>query len=105
MEGLRSLYRKKRDLICDAFVAAGLPECRPEATLYVWQKVPEGYTSLSFAERLLDPEIAAVVTPGNWISEETPAGNPGEGFVRLALVPTVDRCEEVARRIARADFR
>ncbi len=105
VEGLRSLYRKKRDLICDAFVAAGLPECRPEATLYVWQKVPEGYTSLSFAERLLDPEIAAVVTPGNWISEETPAGNPGEGFVRLALVPTVDRCEEVARRIARADFR
>jgi len=104
VEGLRSLYRKKRDLVCDAFVAAGLAECRPEATLYVWQRVPEGYTSLSFAERLLDPGIAAVVTPGNWISEETPGGNPGEGFVRLALVPTVERCEEVARRIARASF-
>ena len=104
VEGLRALYRRKRDLICDAFVSAGLAECRPEATLYIWQRVPGGYTSLSFAERLLDPSIAAAVTPGNWISEPTPDGNPGEGFVRLALVPTVEQCEEVARRIAKSKF-
>lgn len=104
VEGLRALYRRKRDLICDAFVSAGLAECRPEATLYIWQRVPGGYTSLSFAERLLDPSIAVAVTPGNWISEPTPDGNPGEGFVRLALVPTVEQCEEVARRIAKSKF-
>lgn len=104
IEQLRALYRKKRDLICDAFVAAGLPECRPEATLYVWQQVPKGYTSLSFAEKLLDPVIAAVVTPGSWISEATPAGNPGEGFVRLALVPTVEQCAQVAERISGMSF-
>jgi len=104
VEELRKLYMKKRDLICDAFVSAGLSECRPEATLYVWQRVPDGYSSLSFAERLLDPSIAAVVTPGSWISEPSPEGNPGEGFVRLALVPTVEQCERVASRIANFKF-
>lgn len=104
VEALRGLYRRKRDLIVDAFVAAGLPECRPEATLYIWQRVPEGETSVSFTERLLDPSIAIVVTPGNMVSEPTPAGNPGEGYVRLALVPTVEECETVARRLARASF-
>jgi aspartate/methionine/tyrosine aminotransferase len=42
-----------------------------------------------------------VVTPGSWLS--SPAGDgtdPGEGFVRLALVPTVEECEEAARRLA-----
>ncbi|HPQ81906.1 MAG TPA: aminotransferase class I/II-fold pyridoxal phosphate-dependent enzyme [bacterium] len=104
VEELRKLYMKKRDLICDAFVSAGLSECRPEATLYVWQRVPDGYSSLSFAERLLDPSIAAAVTPGSWISEPSPEGNPGEGFVRLALVPTVEQCERVASRIANFKF-
>lgn len=104
VEELRGLYRKKRDLIVDAFVAAGLPECRPEATLYIWQRVPEGETSASFAERLLGPAIAIVVTPGSMVSERAPAGNPGEGYVRLALVPTLNQCEEVARRLARSSF-
>lgn len=98
---LRRLYKKKRDLICGAFKSAGLKNCTPDATLYIWQRVPDGHTSLSFAQKLLDPSIAAVVTPGNWVSSDTPAGNPGEGFVRLALVPTVEECEIVAERIAR----
>jgi LL-diaminopimelate aminotransferase len=102
VEALRALYRKKRDLVVDAFVAAGLPECRPEATLYLWQRVPEGMTSVDFATALLDPAIAIVATPGSWISEPTPEANPGEGYVRLALVPTVRECEEAARRIRTA---
>ncbi|MFA4874517.1 MAG: aminotransferase class I/II-fold pyridoxal phosphate-dependent enzyme [bacterium] len=99
VENLRQLYRQKRDLIVDAFVAAGLPECRPAATLYIWQRVPEGITSVAFAEKLLDPSIAIVATPGNWISEPTPDGNPGEGFVRLALVPSIEECAMAAERI------
>lgn len=100
VEALRDLYRKKRDIIVESFVAAGLAECRPGATLYIWQRVPEGMTSVQFAEALLDPEIAVVATPGNWISEQTPEGNPGEGYVRLALVPTMEECEQAARGIA-----
>lgn len=104
VEQLREHYRRKRDIMVDAFVAAGLPECRPEATLYIWQRVPEGMSSVAFAERLLDPTIAMVTTPGNWVSEQTPDGNPGEGFVRLALVPTVEECTAAAERI-RANLR
>jgi LL-diaminopimelate aminotransferase len=83
----------------NAFAQAGLPECRPHATLYIWQRVPDDMTSVEFAELLLDPRIALITTPGNWISENTPQGNPGEGFVRLALVPSVERCEIAAERI------
>lgn len=101
---LRKLYRKKRDLIVDGFAKAGLMRCEPQATLYVWQKVPAGYTSVSFAERLLEPDIAIVTTPGNWVSESTPQGNPGEGFVRLALVPTVEQCRQVGEKLASVRF-
>ncbi len=101
VESLRDLYREKRDIVVDGFMRAGLSECRPKATLYIWQRVPEGVTSVEFAEMLLDPEIAVVATPGNWISEEMPDGNPGEGFVRLALVPSVEECRTAAERIAR----
>jgi LL-diaminopimelate aminotransferase len=99
VERLRELYKTKRDILVDAFVGAGLPECRPSATLYIWQKVPQGMTSLAFAEKLLDPDIAMVTTPGNWISESSDSGNPGEGFVRLALVPSVQDCTLAAQRI------
>lgn len=101
VEELRQLYRRKRDIIVDAFTEAGLSECRPQATLYIWQKIPEGLTSVEFAGLLLDPKIALVTTPGNWISEDTPQGNPGEGFVRLALVPSVENCERAAERIVK----
>ncbi|MEE8583141.1 MAG: aminotransferase class I/II-fold pyridoxal phosphate-dependent enzyme, partial [Dehalococcoidales bacterium] len=48
------------------------------ASLYVWAKVPEGYTSLEFANDLLE-EVGVVVTPGIGY------GKHGEGFVRLSL--------------------
>ncbi len=99
VEDLRGLYRKKRDAIADAFAEAGLPDCRPAATLHMWQRVPEGFSSVEFAERLLDPKIAIVVTPGAWVSDEAHGVNPGEGFVRLSLVPSIEECHEVAQRI------
>ncbi|PIR26291.1 MAG: LL-diaminopimelate aminotransferase [Deltaproteobacteria bacterium CG_4_10_14_0_2_um_filter_43_8] len=99
VEELRALYRTKRDIIVEAFVDAGLPECKPEATLYMWQPVPKGMTSVEFAQKLLDPNIAMVTTPGNWVSSEVRGVNPGEGFVRLALVPSVEECKEAAKRI------
>lgn len=99
---MREEYRRKRDVLADAFEGLGLPASRPESTLYLWQRVPEGQTSVEFAKRLLDPEVAIVVTPGTWLSSATEDGtDPGEGFVRLALVPTLAECEDAARRLAR----
>lgn len=93
-------YQEKRDILIDAFTSLGLPEAKTEATFYIWQKVPEGMTSEEFAKKLLAPEIAVVATPGSWISDETADGlNPGEGFVRFALVPTVEQVKEAAEKI------
>ena len=97
----REEYRVKRDIVCDGLREAGLPECRPAATLYVWQRVPEGMTSVEFARALLRPEIGIVVTPGSWIALDGTDGNPGEGYVRLALVPSVGDCRRAAEKLAR----
>lgn len=98
---LRTLYRTKRDIIAEAFSTIGLSECRPAATLHYWQRIPKATTALSFAERLLDPKIAIVSTPGNWISANAHGINPGENFIRLSLVPSVDECRTAAERIVK----
>jgi LL-diaminopimelate aminotransferase len=104
VEAMREEYRAKRDLICDAFVAAGAPDCRSEATMYVWQRAPEGLSAEDFAKRLLDPAVALVTTPGTWLSSARGDDDPGEGHIRLALVPTMEECEEAARRIRTLSF-
>jgi LL-diaminopimelate aminotransferase len=99
---LREEYRAKRDLVARAFVELGLPDCTPEATLYLWQKGPPGMSSEEFARRLLEPEVALVATPGTWLSERVADGtNPGEGYVRLALVPTIEESREAVKRLRR----
>ncbi len=84
VETARLDYKKKRDIMVDALTSAGLAECRPKATIYIWQKVPEGMSSVDFAKKLLDKDIGVVTTPGSWISNTVNEENPGEGFVRLA---------------------
>lgn len=100
VEKMRAEYKIKRDLLVDAFKRIKLPDCTPDATIYLWQKVPDGMTSVEFAQKLLSPEIAIVTTPGSWISDKTENGlNPGEGYVRFALVPSIKNTREAARRI------
>ena len=100
VEAMRREYREKRDIMVEAFVAVGLPDCTPEATLYIWQKVPDGMTSEEFTRLLLREDMAIVCTPGPWISNPAPDGsNPGKGHVRFALVPGHEAVREAARRI------
>ncbi|OHD24323.1 MAG: hypothetical protein A2064_04715 [Spirochaetes bacterium GWB1_66_5] len=101
VEGFRREYRAKRDLLCAALVKAGLPDCTPASTLYVWQRVPKGMSSVQFATFLLDEKLAVVTTPGSWIAEPTADGkNPGEGYVRFALVPSLEDTRLAAERLA-----
>lgn len=105
VEEMREGYRAKRDILVDALVAAGLPRCEPEGTIYVWQRVPEGMTSLEFTAQLMKPETAVVCIPGSLIAEAVEGGlNPGEGFVRFALTPTLEDVERAAERIAAQSF-
>ncbi|MBI2612699.1 aminotransferase class I/II-fold pyridoxal phosphate-dependent enzyme [Candidatus Kaiserbacteria bacterium] len=98
VETMRALYRAKRDALLAGLSQLGLPVREVEATFYVWQKVPKD--DIVFAERLLHPSIGIVVTPGSLISDPCEGNaNPGKGYVRFALVPSLSRVEEAVRRL------
>jgi acetylornithine aminotransferase len=88
----REIFRAKRDRFLRFFAEHGLEADASEATLYLWVKVPAGETSGGYARRLLEEGI--VVAPGT-------AFGAGEGYVRVALVPTLAECEEAVRAWAR----
>ncbi|HVG94883.1 MAG TPA: aminotransferase class I/II-fold pyridoxal phosphate-dependent enzyme [Planctomycetota bacterium] len=105
VKAFRQEYRVKRDVLVKGLVAAGLPDCTPDSTLYVWQRVPAGMSGVEFAQRLLDPAVAVVCTPGEWLSDPVADGsNPGAGHVRFALVPSLADTKAAASRIANLRF-
>ncbi len=105
VERFRAEYREKRDILCEALISAGLEDCTPASTLYIWQKVPAGMSSLNFAALLLEEKIAIVTTPGAWIAEKTDLGeNPGDEYVRFALVPSIEKTMLAAKRIRNLKF-
>jgi LL-diaminopimelate aminotransferase len=89
------IYRRRRDLLAEALVSVGMQVPKPKATVYMWVPVPEGYTSGSFAEQVLE-QAGVVVTPGRGY------GPAGEGFVRLSLTTPDDRIAEAVGRIERS---
>ncbi|MEK7156423.1 MAG: aminotransferase class I/II-fold pyridoxal phosphate-dependent enzyme [Patescibacteria group bacterium] len=98
VEGMRRLYREKRNILEKALQEIGLEPVQSAATFYLWQKVPG--SDVAFAEKLLDPAIGIVVTPGSLISDTCEGGiNPGEGYVRFALVPSLAEIQEAAKRL------
>jgi|TARA_B100001971_G_C18235984_1_gene567228 LL-diaminopimelate aminotransferase len=97
VKSAREDYKKKRDILADAFTSIGLEDCKPKAAIYIWQKVPG--KSVDFAKKLLQKDIAVVTTPGTWISNTVDNFNPGEGYIRLALVPTISECKKAGEKI------
>src|SRR6476659_9294771 len=73
-----AVYARRRDLVVDALREIGVRVQPPRGTIYVWAPVPEGHTSASFAELVLE-EAAVVVSPGSMY------GPSGEGFFRISL--------------------
>ena len=102
----RTLYKQRADVLTQALAKIGLEPATPQGAFYLWQKVPQGMTSVEFAQKLLDPQIALVVTPGAWISDECTLNdgntiNPGEGYVRFALVPSLKQTKDAAERLVK----
>ena len=90
---MSAIYRRRRDLMIEALAGIGLPAEPPQATPYIWVHVPDGHTSETFTELVLD-EAGVVVSPG-------PSFGPsGEGYVRVSLTVADERLEEAASRIA-----
>lgn len=91
----RALYRRKFELVTP-MLAEVLDVRLPDAGFYLWAGVPGSDTE--FARGLLAQYNVAVL-PGSFLARETPAGNPGAGRIRMALVAEVEECLEAARRI------
>jgi LL-diaminopimelate aminotransferase len=87
------ILQKRRDKLLKAIEKIGLKVKIPKAAFYIWAKVPEGYTSVSFTEKLLD-EAGIAVTPG------TGYGKQGEGYIRLSLTIPDERLEEGINRLS-----
>jgi LL-diaminopimelate aminotransferase len=89
------LYKRRRDLVCDALQEIGVRVRKPHATIYVWAPVPEGFeSSAAYAEHVLE-EAAVVVSPGAIY------GPAGEGWFRISLTTPDERLLEAVQRLGK----
>ncbi len=94
---MRKIYTERRDVLINGLRKLGLVTEQLKATFYVWVEVPKGYTSASFSSHLLEG-AGIVTTPGNGF------GDPGEGYIRMALTVSKERISEALGRIAKLGF-
>lgn len=92
LQAVMSVYQNRRDIIVKGLQSLGWPIEAPKATLYVWARVPQGYSSAEFVTLLLD-KCGIIVPPGNGY------GAAGEGFFRIALTVADERMHEAIQRM------
>jgi succinyldiaminopimelate transaminase len=88
VEHTRAAYRRKRDALLPTLERKGVRLAASTATMFLWLEVPDGSASEEFAGRLL--ERGLIVSPGTFF------GPAGEGYWRMALVPTEAECRRAA---------
>jgi alanine-synthesizing transaminase len=97
IETNRELYRKRRDVMVEAFGRAGWDIPAPPASMFAWAPLPpalKAMGSLEFSKQLLT-EAQVAVAPGVGYGEN------GEGYVRIAMVENEQRLRQAARNIKR----
>ena len=92
VEEMCRIYQRRRDLVIDALGDIGVEVEPPKGTIYVWAPVPDGHTSTSFAEMVLE-EAAVVISPGSMY------GPSGEGFFRISLTTPDPLITEAVERL------
>lgn len=89
----RGAYEKRRDVLCDGLNRIGWKLKKPEATMFVWARIPEAYTSSEQFVMDLVERSGVMVTPGSAF------GPSGEGYVRIALVQEEDMLVNAVKAI------
>ncbi len=85
-------YQRRRDVLCGGLRSIGWNVPDTEGTMFAWLPVPEGYTSESCVETLMD-SCGIVGTPG------TAFGPRGQGYIRVALVQPPEELEKMVEEI------
>ena len=92
-----SKYEKRRDVMLQAFAEAGWVMDKPNASMFIWAKIPEKARhlgSLEFSKQLLR-EAQVAVSPGIGF------GHYGDQYVRIALIENEKRIRQAAKNIKR----
>ena len=92
LEWILPIYTHRRNLVVEALQACGFEVEKPRASFYIWVPVPMGYTSMSFAEHLLE-NTGVVVTPGIGF------GQFGEGYIRISLTSSEEILAKAMKKI------
>ncbi|MDO8644730.1 MAG: aminotransferase class I/II-fold pyridoxal phosphate-dependent enzyme, partial [bacterium] len=93
--GITEIYRRRRDVFCDGLKKAGWTIPKPQATMFIWGKIPEKFQKMGSMEfsKLLLTKGKVAVSPGIGFGEY------GEGYVRFALVENEKRIQQAVRGI------
>lgn len=91
----RRLYREKFAAVT-GLLADALHVCMPDAAFYLWVKTP--VSDVEFTRRLYR-DYNVTVLPGSYLARYAHEINPGENFVRIALVAPATECVEAGERI------
>jgi LL-diaminopimelate aminotransferase len=92
MQGIRGVYRERRDILAGHVARAGLSCAPPRATFYFWIRIPGGMGSIDYCRFLIE-ELGIVATPGIGF------GTNGEGYFRLSITTDTSAVREAGRRI------
>ncbi|MCL2491690.1 MAG: LL-diaminopimelate aminotransferase [Coriobacteriia bacterium] len=89
---MKDLYQERRDAVLSTLESMGIDALQSKGTIFIWAKVPDGYTSAEFAEKvLLDAHV--IIAPGNAY------GPYGEGYFRISLATPTPRLIEALGRM------
>jgi LL-diaminopimelate aminotransferase len=86
------IYKERRDLCLDTLRQMGLETTYPKGGLYIWFRVPAGFSSMEYHTRVLE-QAHVSITPGHIY------GQNGEGWARISLVAPTDRLKEALARM------
>jgi LL-diaminopimelate aminotransferase len=95
VRAMNAVYRRRRDLVCEALGEAGVAVTPPKGTIYIWAPIPAGFASAAaYCEHVLE-QAAVVISPGGAY------GRSGEGFFRISLTTPDDQLLEAVERLRR----
>jgi LL-diaminopimelate aminotransferase len=88
------IYKARRDLVVSRIKRLGLGAQTPQASFYIWARIPDGFASMRFTNELLEA-TGVSITPG------TVFGECGEGYVRITLCTPEERIQQALDRMER----
>ena len=97
VEDLLTIYENRRNVFVAGCKSIGWKVTAPAGSFFAWLPVPDGFTSQSFADYLLENANIAVA-PGNGFGEH------GEGYIRVGLLTDESRLIEAVQRLSKLEI-